>query len=82
MRVLELAPGMVHTEEFSVNRLGGNEDAAEKVYEGVDKPLTAEDVARVAVFSLTLPHHINLDSITMRPVAQAAQHKVIRSTDR
>ncbi|MCT1367429.1 SDR family oxidoreductase [uncultured Kocuria sp.] len=82
VRVLELAPGMVHTEEFSVNRLGGNEDAAEKIYEGVDKPLTAEDVARVAVFSLTLPHHINLDSITMRPVAQAAQHKVIRSTDR
>ena len=78
LRVIEVAPGMVHTEEFSAKRLGGNLEAAQKVYEGVSKPLTAEDVARVAAYAVTLPHHINLDLITMRPVAQAAQHKVIR----
>ena len=69
---------MVRTEEFSVKRLGGNQDAADSVYRGVDEPLTAEDVARVVTFSVTLPHHINLDQITMRPVAQASQFKVIR----
>lgn len=80
IRVIELSPGLVHTEEFSLNRLGGDRQAAENVYRGVEKPLTADDVARIAVFSLTLPHHVNLDQITVRPVAQAAQHKLIRTT--
>ena len=42
IRVIEVAPGMVHTEEFTLNRLGGDRDAAERVYEGVEKPLTAD----------------------------------------
>ena len=78
IRVIEVAPGMVHTDEFTVNRLGGNQEAAEKVYDGVEKPLTAEDVAEVVGYAVGLPHHINLDQIVMRPVAQAAAHKVIR----
>ncbi|MEV8144568.1 SDR family oxidoreductase [Specibacter sp. NPDC078709] len=78
IRVIEVAPGMVHTNEFTVNRLGGNQEAADAVYQGVDKPLTAEDVAEVVAYAVGLPHHINLDQIVMRPVAQAAAHKVIR----
>ncbi|MBO0907574.1 SDR family oxidoreductase [Arthrobacter sunyaminii] len=77
VRVIEILPGMVKTEEFSLNRLG-DKDAAEKVYAGVEKPLTAEDVANVMAYSLNLPHHINLDKVVLRPVAQAANHKVIR----
>lgn len=77
IRVIEVAPGMVHTEEFSVNRLG-SVAAAAKVYEGVEKPLTAEDVAQTVAFALNVPHHVNLDRIVMRPVAQASQFKVIR----
>ncbi len=77
IRVIEIRPGMVHTEEFSKVRLGSAE-AAEKVYAGVEKPLLAEDVAQTVVFALNLPHHINLDHVTLRPVAQAAQYKVIR----
>lgn len=77
VRVIEIRPGMVHTEEFSKNRLGSDEAAA-KVYAGVAKPLLAEDVAQTCVFALNVPHHINLDHITMRPIAQAAQYKVIR----
>ena len=77
VRVIEILPGMVKTEEFSLNRLG-DKDAAEKVYAGVEKPLTAEDVADVMAYSLNLPHHINLDKVVLRPVAQAANHKVIR----
>lgn len=78
IRVIEVAPGMVRTEEFTLNRLGGNQDAADGVYEGVEKPLTAEDVADVIAYSLNLPGHINLDLITMRPVAQSAQHLLAR----
>lgn len=77
IRVIEICPGMVHTEEFSLNRLGSKE-AAERVYAGVEKPLTAEDVAQTVTFALNVPHHVNLDRITIRPVAQPSQFKVIR----
>ncbi|WP_417220982.1 SDR family oxidoreductase [Arthrobacter sp.] len=79
IRVIEVLPGLVHTEEFSLNRLG-DRSAAEKVYAGVEKPLTADDVAEVVVHSVALPHHVNLDEIVIRPVAQAANHKIIRSS--
>ncbi|MDO4254508.1 MAG: SDR family oxidoreductase [Kocuria sp.] len=78
IRVIEVAPGMVHTPEFSLKRLGGDQSKADNVYRGVDRPLTADDVADVCAYALNLPHHVNLDLITMRPVAQAAQYKVIR----
>ena len=71
---------MVKTEEFTAKRLGGDAAAAEKVYSGVAKPLLAEDIAEVIAGAVTLPHHVNLDQIVVRPVAQAAQHKVIRSS--
>lgn len=77
IRVIEVAPGLVRTPEFALNRLG-NKEAAEKVYAGVEKPLTSEDVADVIKYAVSLPHHINLDHITVRPVAQAANHKLIR----
>lgn len=77
IRVFEIAPGMVQTEEFSLTRLG-NAEAAAEVYEGVDSPLVAEDVADVVAYCLGLPGHVNLDLITMRPVAQGAQHALHR----
>jgi NADP-dependent 3-hydroxy acid dehydrogenase YdfG len=77
LRVIEVAPGMVQTEEFSLNRLG-DQGAADKVYAGVEKPLTAGDVADVVRYAVTAPHHVNLDQIVIRPVAQAANFKVIR----
>ena len=78
IRVVEVAPGMVHTEEFTLNRLGGDAVAAEAVYAGVEAPLRAEDVADVIAYALTAPGHVNLDLITMRPVAQSAQHLLAR----
>lgn len=77
VRVVEVLPGMVHTEEFALNRLG-NQKAAENVYLGVEKPLTAADVADVVAYAVSVPHHVNLDEIVVRPLAQAAAHKVIR----
>jgi NADP-dependent 3-hydroxy acid dehydrogenase YdfG len=78
IRVIEIAPGMVFTEEFTLNRLGGDQDAAERVYEGVPDPLTADDVADVIAYALNAPGHVNLDLVTMRPVAQSAQHLLAR----
>lgn len=78
IRVVEVAPGMVHTPEFTLNRLGGDSVAAERVYEGVEAPLTAGDVADVIAYALNAPGHVNLDLITMRPVAQSAQHLLAR----
>lgn len=77
VRVIEVAPGLVQTEEFALNRLGDRQ-AADKIYRGVEKPLTAEDVADVVRYAVTVPHHVNLDQIVIRPVAQAANHKLIR----
>ena len=78
IRVIEIAPGMVKTEEFALNRLGGDTEKVDALYAGVEAPLTAKDIAETIVHTLELPGHVNLDLITMRPVAQAAQHKLIR----
>ena len=77
IRVIEIAPGMVRTEEFSLVRLG-DQDAADAVYDGVEQPLTAEDCADVISYALNAPHHVNLDLVMVRPLAQAAAHRVAR----
>jgi len=78
IRITEIAPGMVKTEEFALNRFDGDASKAAKVYEGVEAPLTAEDVAESIRWSVSLPEHFNVDSMVIRPVAQAANHKVHR----
>ena len=77
VRVIEIAPGMVRTEEFSLNRLG-SQDSADAVYRGVREPLVADDVADCIAWAVTRPHHVNIDLMVVRPRAQAAQHKVAR----
>ncbi|WP_417562292.1 SDR family oxidoreductase [Microbacterium sp.] len=78
IRVVEVAPGLVQTEEFSLNRLRGDQDAADRVYADVPAPLTGDDVADVIAYALNAPGHVNLDLITMRPVAQSANHLLAR----
>ena len=78
VRVIEIAPGMVKTDEFAVNRYHGDADKAAAVYAGVAEPLTDEDVADAIAWTVTRPQHVNIDLIVMRPIAQAAQHKVHR----
>ncbi len=78
VRITEICPGMVHTEEFSLTRYGGDRERADAVYAGVPSPLTAEDVAEAITWMATRPAHVNIDRLTIRPVAQPAQHKVFR----
>lgn len=78
IRVTEVAPGMVHTEEFSLVRLRGDQAAADRVYAGVANPLTADDIADCIAFAVTRPAHVNVDLLVVKPLAQAAPHKVHR----
>src|SRR5579859_464936 len=78
VRVIEIAPGMVRTDEFSVKRFRGDADKAAAVYAGVREPLTAMDIADTITWTVTRPAHVNVDLLVIRPRAQAAQHKVYR----
>jgi NADP-dependent 3-hydroxy acid dehydrogenase YdfG len=78
VRVIEIAPGMVRTDEFALNRFHGDADKAAAVYAGVAEPLTDEDIADAVTWAVTRPSHVNVDLMVLRPRAQAAQHKVHR----
>jgi len=78
VRVMEVAPGMVRTDEFALVRFDGDETKAAAVYAGVEEPLVAEDVADAIAWMITRPAHVNIDELVIKPRAQAAQHKVHR----
>ncbi|MFD5475833.1 SDR family NAD(P)-dependent oxidoreductase [Streptomyces hawaiiensis] len=78
VRVIEIAPGMVKTDEFALTRFGGDKERAEKVYDGVAEPLTADDVADTITWAITRPAHVNVDLLVLRPRAQASNTKVHR----
>lgn len=81
VRVTEIAPGMVKTDEFALVRFEGDREKAEAVYAGVAEPLVAEDIADAIGWVVTRPSHVNIDELVIRPRAQAAQHKVHRVFD-
>lgn len=80
VRVSEVAPGMVRTDEFALTRFDGDQARADAVYAGVKEPLVAADVADVVTWVATRPHHVNVDLVVVKPLAQAAQHKVHRES--
>jgi NADP-dependent 3-hydroxy acid dehydrogenase YdfG len=80
VRVTEIAPGMVATEEFSLVRFRGNAERASRVYEGVEEPLTADDIADTVAWCATRPRHVNVDLLVVKPLAQATTYKVHRTT--
>jgi NADP-dependent 3-hydroxy acid dehydrogenase YdfG len=78
IRISEIAPGMVRTEEFATVRFGGDQARADAIYAGVPGPLVAEDVADAIAWIATRPAHVNIDELVIKPRAQAAAHKVHR----
>lgn len=68
VRVTEVMPGAVRT-EFGLVRFEGDEEKAERVYRGIT-PLTPEDVAECVRWVVTLPPHVNVDRLDVRPVRQ------------
>lgn len=79
VRVCEIDPGMVASDEFALVRFHGDAAKAAAVYQGVQNPLTQEDVAESVCFVATQPDHVNIDQLVVRPRAQAAAHKVHRT---
>lgn len=80
VRVIEIAPGMVKTDEFATTRFRGDTAKAAKVYAGVADPLTADDVADTIGWAVTRPPHVNIDLLIVRPRAQASNTKVHRAS--
>jgi NADP-dependent 3-hydroxy acid dehydrogenase YdfG len=78
IRVGTLDPGLAET-EFSLVRFKGEAGRAKKVYEGMNA-LTAEDIAETLVWIASRPAHVNIDELIIKPVDQAAIHKVYRRT--
>ncbi len=76
VRVTEVDPGAVET-EFSIVRFDGDVERAAEVYRGMT-PLTAEDVAECVRWAVTLPAHVNIDQIVVKPLDQATAQRVHR----
>lgn len=70
VRVSTVDPGMVET-EFSLVRFHGDQDRANRVYQGIT-PLTPDDVAEVVVFCATRPPHVDVAEVLLLPTAQAS----------
>ncbi|WP_199485366.1 SDR family NAD(P)-dependent oxidoreductase [Actinomadura craniellae] len=82
VRITEVAPGLVKTEEFSLVRFHGDAARAEAVYAGVPEPLVAEDVADCVAWAVTRPPHVNIDRIDVQPRVQAAPYKIHKEPPR
>jgi NADP-dependent 3-hydroxy acid dehydrogenase YdfG len=78
IRIIEIAPGAVATEEFSMVRFDGDSERAAAVYAGYE-PLVADDIADAIAWSLTRPAHVNVDLLVVRPRAQASNNRVVRT---
>jgi NADP-dependent 3-hydroxy acid dehydrogenase YdfG len=78
VRVCTIDPGLAET-EFSIVRFKGDLARAKKPYEGT-QPLVGEDIADIMVWVAARPAHVNIDELIVKPVDQAAMHKVYRRT--
>jgi len=76
IRISTVDPGLVKT-DFSLVRYKGDAERAEKVYAGIN-PLVAEDIAEILVWVASRPPHVNIDELLVKPVDQAAMHKIYR----
>jgi len=79
VRLTEIAPGAVET-EFSLVRFEGDQERADKVYEGIT-PLVAQDIAEIIGFVASRPSHVNLDQIVVKPRDQASAGRFHRTTE-
>ncbi|KQY20685.1 oxidoreductase [Cellulomonas sp. Root485] len=78
IRIIEIAPGAVATEEFSMVRFDGDSERAAAVYAGYE-PLVADDIADAIAWSLSRPAHVNIDLLVVRPRAQASNNRIVRT---
>ena len=76
IKVTSINPGMLES-EFSLVRFKGDEERANKVYEGF-AALQPEDVAEAIQFVLSRPTHVCIDELHIKPTAQASSRDLKR----
>ena len=69
VRVTSIEPGMAET-EFTIVRTGGDKQASDKLYAGVD-PMTGDDLAETIWWVANLPPHLNVNTLELMPVNQS-----------
>lgn len=76
IHVTTVDPGLVES-NFSLIRFRGDEEAARKVYEGVEA-VTPEDIAECVVFVVTRPNRVNIDELVVKALAQSSPSRILR----
>jgi NADP-dependent 3-hydroxy acid dehydrogenase YdfG len=76
IKVTNVAPGAVET-EFSLVRFKGDENRAEKVYQGFE-PLQPSDIADVILYAVNAPQRVTLSDVTILAGAQSAATTIHR----
>jgi NADP-dependent 3-hydroxy acid dehydrogenase YdfG len=77
IKVSAVSPGMVET-EFSIVRMGGDEQKAKDVYKGLI-PLSADDIADAVGYIVSRPAHVCINEMLIMPTAQASAYYNYRS---
>lgn len=70
IKVTQVCPGAAET-EFSMVRFKGDQDKADKVYDGFE-PLHAEDIADVIYYAVSAPAHVDVQDLLVMATAQAS----------
>ncbi len=78
VRITEIMPGAVRT-EFGLVRFEGDREKAEAPYRGIT-PLTPDDVAECVRWVVSLPPHVNVDRMDVRPLRQTGVATFARDT--
>jgi 3-hydroxy acid dehydrogenase/malonic semialdehyde reductase len=69
IKVTCIEPGLAQT-EFSVVRFDGDSQKASSVYQGTE-PLTAGDIADIVKYLVSLPEHVNINTLEVMPTCQS-----------
>jgi 3-hydroxy acid dehydrogenase / malonic semialdehyde reductase len=77
IHITTVDPGLVKT-DFSLVRFRADEEAARKVYEGVEA-MKPEDIAECVLFAVTRPPHVNVDELVVKALAQSSGGRILRS---
>jgi 3-hydroxy acid dehydrogenase/malonic semialdehyde reductase len=77
VHITTVDPGLVET-DFSRVRFRGDEETADKVYEGVEA-MQPDDIADCVLFAVTRPPHVNVDELVVKALAQSSGGRILRS---
>ena len=77
IRVTAVHPGMVDT-EFSTVRFSGDKKRADSVYDGI-ATLTADDIADIIFYVVSLPERVNVQHIMVTPTQQRSINIINRN---